>query len=260
MIRRDAADSWLLIRQPEHARFAGALAARWAAEPVIPRDAVVFAIAHHDDGWIDWERAPRADPQTGFPVDFQGVRFEEFADIWRRGPRLAAAHDAYAGLLVSRHGSALAEMARGRRPGEAAAFDELLREQEEFRRGLAEAVDVRGERLERNVRLLQALDFLSLTLCMGPAEEPERTPPRSGSAYAGPRSHVLRSSTIGPMRLTPRGERAVAVAPWPFDRTEVRAEVEAFRLPKARYDDEGLARALERAPRLLLDFELTREE
>jgi hypothetical protein len=236
MIRRDAGDAWLLIAQPAHARFAGELAARWVADAVAPREAVLFAIAHHDDGWIEWERAPRADPETGVPVDFRGIRADEFVTIWRRGPRLAAAHDPLAGVLVSRHGSYLAELNLASRPPEdRAPLEEFLRGQEALRAALL------GGRpgdaaLERNVRLLRDLDYLSLALCMAPAAERE----------------------IGPLRLAPLGERAVAVAPWPFSGDEVRGEVEARRIAKARYDDRELARAIAAAAPERLDFRLRR--
>lgn len=253
MIRRDAGDVWLLIPQPSHARLAGELAARWSQGAVFPREAVVYGTAHHDDGWIEWERAPRADPATGEPVDFLHLRAEEHLAIWRRGPALVAARDPYAGILVSRHGSALTAMALerdGRTADERAAFEAYLGEQAAFRARLARDLAasapglrpaLAGEVLERNVALLQVLDFLSLVLCMGAA---------GARTLASPGTAQVR------LFLRPAGEGRVALAPWPFEGDEVRARVEARRLPKTRYDDASLCRALERAPPETIPFVL----
>jgi hypothetical protein len=247
MIRRDAGADWLLIPQPEHARFAGEMAARWAAAPLIPRDSVVFATAHHDDGWIEWERAPRAEAGTGLPVDFLGVGADGIG-IWERGARLVATHDPYAGILVSLHFCALVEaVARRRPPEERAAIEAFLRGQRAFRESVADAGAAREpselERLGRNLRVLQILDYLSLVLCCGPATSGRVTTP-GGDVPA---------LTLS---LEARGEREVALRPWPFEGDEIRGSVPAARLPKVRYDDRSLGRALAAAPREELEFRL----
>ena len=59
IIRRDGQDL-LAITQPDHARLAGVFAEAWrdGAGP-----SLVAASHHHDDGWVDWEKAPTVDDQ-----------------------------------------------------------------------------------------------------------------------------------------------------------------------------------------------------
>src|SRR5687768_10213993 len=110
MIRRDAApDRWLLIRQTDHALLSGALAALWRDGGPLGASAI-HGTAHHDDGWLAWEAAPKADRETGVPIDFLGAAHEDHLLIWERGPRIVAARDPYAGVLVSLHGTGLMVM------------------------------------------------------------------------------------------------------------------------------------------------------
>ena len=52
----DGAAIWLLVSQVEHARISGELVRHWREE--FSPD-VVDAIAHHDDGWSEWENEPK---------------------------------------------------------------------------------------------------------------------------------------------------------------------------------------------------------
>ena len=92
MIRReetrpDGQSEWVLIGQVDHAALAAALAESWGAEayaPLVPREALLTAVRHHDDGWPEWERLPALDPATGRPLNFTEMPTADTLDIWRR--------------------------------------------------------------------------------------------------------------------------------------------------------------------------------
>lgn len=264
MIRSDdGGEGWLLIRQPEHARLAGDLARAWGEPPFRPPEPfaeTVLAIAHHDDGWADWEAAPRADLETGRPLSFLEVGAAEHVEIWRRSTALAHERDRYAALLVSRHAVDLLRYrlsAPGTQAEDRAAIEAFFAEQTSLRAAiLAEARGleagpagiVRWHRpawgrlaedatVEAGFRLLQALDYLSLVLCGAfPPGRIEAVPGRDG-----PEAHAL--------DVAGRGPSGAALRPWPFTiGPPLRVEIQVQRLPAARHDDLSLKEALGRAP------------
>ncbi|MBM3683634.1 MAG: DUF3891 family protein [Actinobacteria bacterium] len=70
MIVRDHGDgTWTLLRQHDHGLSAGLIAAAWTRR-VIPDDDVVFAVAHHDIGWVGLDATVHRSPVTGVPYSF----------------------------------------------------------------------------------------------------------------------------------------------------------------------------------------------
>ncbi|GIW70653.1 MAG: hypothetical protein KatS3mg102_0195 [Planctomycetota bacterium] len=240
MIRREAGEDWLLIAQPEHARMAGVLAQAWALGGERPSPGAIYAAAHHDDGWQLWEQRPRVEPASGAPCNFTEISAAEHLEIWRRGPELVAAHDSYAGLLVSHHGSFLTELRLRSvrlRPGEAEPQRAYLEQAAAWRERVVRGQQLDRERLAREVLLLRLLDYLSLLLCWYPAQDR-----RIEQHEPGAPPLVL--------ELRARGPCAVAVDPWPFapELAALEAPVSARRLPRRRYDDASLRAALASAP------------
>ena len=74
MIVRSVHDRVQLITQPDHAYLA-----RTIMEHCLPlashprRDAILHAIAEHDNGWAEEDAAPTVNPATGHVVDFVSV-------------------------------------------------------------------------------------------------------------------------------------------------------------------------------------------
>src|SRR4029079_9931152 len=86
MIRReiklnDDAAIYLMIPQVEHARMSGELVRHWRDE--FSPD-VVDAIAHHDDGWAEWENEPKLNSTVGAPYSFLEMPLAESLTIWDR--------------------------------------------------------------------------------------------------------------------------------------------------------------------------------
>jgi Protein of unknown function (DUF3891) len=245
MIRRDepadgAPSHWALISQVEHARLAGRLAEPWVDgpfAPLWPRDELLWAIEHHDDGWRQWEACPGVDSRTGRPRNFTEMPAAEALAIWRHSVDAAAAAFPLAGYVVAGHFCALARRAAHWRedPASRQATAAFIADYEQRMAGWLAAwqsADSRAntpQRAATAVEYLQFFDALSLWLCCAPATVP----------------HALAAPGGGRLILTPLGAERIAVAPWPFALPRLAAEVAARRVRVARY---ATAAALTTAP------------
>jgi hypothetical protein len=253
MIRLQTEIGWWLITHPDHARLAGAFATRWGNERFAapePRESVLHAIHVHDDGWTGRDAMPsitRQGKPAAFSTElvgkysaFEEIDLADYLAVRERAVEQVEAHDAYAALLVSKHTYNLLT-ARADRSTIAAAqlplLDAFLDRQRERQERLLATVrgdsrfspdDVSDETVERNFRLLQAADNLSLLSCV---------------AYMQPATllHPLatRAGRGEPVEVLPLGPRHFRLAPWPMAEPAL-----AFELP-ARHVEGHTFRAAE---------------
>lgn len=254
MIVRPLPDGLLLIRQPDHAALAGALARAWGgAFPALrPREPVELATRGHDDGWTEIDRAPVLDPRAGTPHTYRSLATADALDVAERSVARVGAADPYAGWLVSRH---FASFHMGSDVPEARAW---VTAQVGHRAELLSRAWPRVGRealhphvLEGNLDVLQLVDALSLALCEDwPAWES-----REISAVYGEDTTVFRYRRMESDHEAVRG----TVSPWPFAATEVGVAVPARMLPAGPWDDgAALVGAWERAEPRPLEVALAR--
>jgi hypothetical protein len=96
----------LLIRQTDHAALAGVFAKHWGNADFAlpsPRDPVITAAIHHDDGWLLWETAPRMDPSTRRPYQFTDMPLAVHIGFYQAGIEHVLTLAPYAGLLTLMH-------------------------------------------------------------------------------------------------------------------------------------------------------------
>lgn len=266
MIVQPRASELLLIRQTDHAALSGELARHWGNAdfaPLAPRDSMVLAAAHHDDGWRTWEAAPRVDPRTQRPYQFTDLPLAEHAGFYLTGVEDVAGRDAYAGLLVCLHLSGLYQRRFGIDPGipvkklspeedrtRAAVLDQLAARQQALRQRLA-ASGVPVRLLEEghvwaNYKLLQIFDRLSLYFCT--------RPPRPLTLGPAPADYNGQDVELA---LGPLGGQAVRLTPWPFDVSPLPVRVRASVVPDRAYrDDDDFRATFAAAPVTELEFEL----
>jgi hypothetical protein len=226
MLLRPDGDATICIGQPAHAFLSGQLAAAWHPRPE-PFEEVVLAATQHDAGMADWDAAPELDPETGLPQSFMEMSLDTHLRLWSHAPQRVLPQSRYAALLVSMHGTALYEMRDLTKLDDPTPVTRYLDEQRQLQRRLAAGFD--ADQLQRNQQLLWAWDFLSLGLCL-------RWEDRSVDDI------TLRAGTI---------------EPWPFATDSVHLHTDGRRL-EGRYDtEESLHAALDAAPWVTLDFELT---
>jgi hypothetical protein len=264
MIRRDVSGGFVLIHQYDHSLLAGDLARRLGnalfAAPS-PFETVVTAIAEHDCGWVQADRHPGLNPQ-GQPAHVFEGDIQTALAAWESSVNTVMARDKYAGLLVSLHAMALANVVAAR---EAEPADDHARQrafrirrfvhrqielQEELRRELAMRVDLplRGglaeegrapdeDLLRANFFLLEFLDQLSLNLCFDRLvfQRFEMLYPRPGE---GAMTARFQRDARGIFRLDP----------WPFNNERVELEILSRMIPAGPYGDaDALQEACRRA-------------
>ena len=249
MIRRPSGTDWLLLTQPDHAALSGIFAERWGSTtgpfaPVRDREAVLYAAREHDIGWTEWEAAPTVDA-AGRPRHFLEMPVAEVLPVWRRGPRRAAEHDPYSGILVSLHATRIFQprFEHGRDASdERESLRIFLKEQEALRSHLRKKVTPDEGTLQAHSALVGLWDRLSLLLCCGPI------PPAVLGAVPA------REGTVD-IQVVPEGELSAALDPYPFTGGPLCGEVSARRIPARAYPtDQALRRALAEAPTVSLEF------
>jgi hypothetical protein len=229
MLVFDEGDSYRLVTQPDHARFAGELVSLWREDglPRHPRrDDLLFAVREHDNGWREADAAPRWNAASGRPHDFTSVPDEVRLEVWRRGTERFAAERPYAALLVALHGLALAAASSGDPADEPVAT--LVAELDERADELARAAGVeRAEAAAADYPFLAFADAASLAVCNRWSDPVEGTAPAAAGGRARRRGAVLRG------RFEPATE-TLYLDPFPLAGA-TRFEVPARRIPKRLY-------------------------
>jgi hypothetical protein len=242
MIRRSAADGWILIRQPDHARLAGRIAERWrgfVSDAGSDKQQVLDAVSFHDEGWAAEDALPSLNDQ-GMPRDVLETPIEVSVRIWGASTEKAAQERSpLTALLVSLHQLRLSDLVQSRAStsGERFALNKFQHRQveiqEELRRRLGYATDsplrlglamdsddARETKLAEYFALLWTCDFLSLQLCRGSLL------PGGGRTGLAQRYEFLTDSVM-------------AVDPWPFVGDEIAESVLGHCVSRRAFSSEG---------------------
>jgi hypothetical protein len=172
MIVRERPDSYLLIRQHDHALASGEFAKRWVRKPR-PLESTLYAIAHHDVAWQGPDATVRWNEETGRPYSFIDYPTEPKIRAYSEGLDWLEGRDPYAACLCSLHYETLM-----RRFGESEAEERFTdaesRRQARLRTGMSEE---ELENLEYNLDLLRLCDGLSLFVCLNEPGDDDNPPP-----------------------------------------------------------------------------------
>lgn len=274
-----------VITQPEHGRLAGQLCRRWGNDRFTapaPGDALLIAAIHHDDGWWELDGEPSFNVQEGRPAHFLELPLEVTVPPYGRGVDSVYARDPHAGVLVGMHWTGLYRSRWGLQVSEPVSHPlaaEVVAEQERrWPAALREAWGGHGLRSEFECQtwhayeVLQALDFLSLALCLldtgRPSADGEPVPmpltlPRVEQP-AGPR--MVPAIPLGPggghvdLTLRVPAPDVVTLDPFPFSESAFEVDVEARWMEDRRYGSaEESASAYHGAPPQTTRIELRPE-
>jgi hypothetical protein len=179
MIVRENPDSYVLIEQHDHGLVSGEFARRWRERP-IPLEPTLYAIANHDVAWQRLDKTLRWDETTGRPYSFVDYLVEPKLEAYREGLDFLEAQDPYAACLCSMH---YASFVRGARGGAEVGFREGEDRRQERLRGALSTLEL--ENLERNFRLLQTCDDLSLFVCLNEPGRNDHPWYREGFEFMG---------------------------------------------------------------------------
>jgi hypothetical protein len=166
VIVRRAGERLQLITQPDHAHLAARIMEHCVPLAARPRrDAILHAIAEHDNGWTEEDSAPSVDPAAGTIVDFVSAPLNVRHRVWVQGvARLA--QDPWVAALVAQH---------------AVTVYDRFRDQIEWTAFFAEMEAARDALLRRDRRpfgdlladyaFVRLADLISLTFCTGWTDE-----------------------------------------------------------------------------------------
>lgn len=229
MIIRQHDTFFVFITQPDHAALAADVMACWledgfAAHP--RREAILYAIREHDNGWLEEDAATHVDAD-GNPLDFVSVPARVKHGIWPRAVDRIGRNRPYEAALIAQH--ALTVHGQQRTDPAWRTFFDVMDERlgALLRRSAADSPTT----LAADYRFVQAADQLSLIFCNG-----WRTPfPRHGGRA------ILNGTTL---ELTPD----------PFGGVRVPMHVQARRVPLRAYSSAAdLRAAFDSAPLVTLD-------
>ncbi len=213
MILREDGEGLVAVAQPDHAALAGRLAEAWD-DDLAPD--LVLATHHHDDVWAERDAAPPLNPATGRPFDLLELDDPARLALWERVGEVAEPLGREAAVWVLRHAERLHRDyddagLKAMTAAISGRIDELVAELR------AEGPRFDDAELARGTSLLALWDTLSLHLCFG----------------------VTEPAQAGVLRLEPREDGSVAVAPWPFVGPRLETTVTARRLPGGPFADQG---------------------
>ena len=224
-----------LVRQPDHARLSGQIAAQLSiAGAPAPDDDIVRGISLHDEGWSDFdcgrERLQTTPARysetnialnaTGRPLSFLEIKAEDFLQAWRGSIEAAEVVTPIAGLIVSGHFRRLGQFGIGAgtySEDDTQRVREFIAREEECEEKLLR-LQSRGEReVQYWIDVLQFCDLLSLYLCCGSKESVE-FPQRIGPEGEAITLHVKDGVTVlSPSLFVQEVEFAVEAQSYPAE-------------------------------------------
>jgi hypothetical protein len=273
MVVRELKDGRVVVStQEDHAELSAQFAAHWGNEKfskLRPYRTMVFATTFHDSGYREWEGNPPINTAKGRPYghredvpSFEATELKAYSNNvdW------VGSHDPYAGLLVSMHRTGLwhnrynvftepAGRLRERSREIQTAKKELEAKQEQTKKSLAAGKPGFEGELAYNYRALQIFDLLSLYFCCdGYASE------NQFKEYAiAPVRVAYDSPEEVRLRIAPDGANLVRFDPYPFDTSPLQVSVRARIVsPTAGQSEEAGLEAYQKAPRQIINFQITR--
>lgn len=205
------------VKQTDHAAFAAFILERWSDhgfrhDPV--REQVIVATREHDNGWREFDDAPRIDEKTKLPVDFKNISPEETYEIWMRGSQRFMEENPYVALLITHHAYSLHEHAHNR-TGIWKEFFVTLAKQ---RGALRDSLGMTHNDVEHGYSFLRMMDWFSLMFCSNPKLGHARP-----AQYAGYK--------------VKRDEDSLLIRPYPFSERDLKYELPFYSLNPKGYDD-----------------------
>jgi hypothetical protein len=151
-----------LITQPDHAQLARTIMGHCVPLRSRPRrDAILHAIAEHDNGWAEEDAAPTVNSAMGSVADFITVALSVRHAVWPRGvARLS--DDPWAAALVAQHALTVYDRFRGD-----SAWQSFFVRMEEARDASLRASGRPYDDLAADYPFLRLGDLISLAFCTG---------------------------------------------------------------------------------------------
>jgi hypothetical protein len=167
MIVREARESFVLVKQHDHAHLSGQFAEHWKDEylkGIDQKEDVLYAVYEHDRGWIGLDESPFWNDRDNIPYSFMDFPLTPKLIHYTYGIDEVEENNIYAALLCSLHYTALLNSASS------VKVENFLSKEKHRQQVLREQLGIHAtekeERLTYHFHLLQFLDRLSLYLCI----------------------------------------------------------------------------------------------
>lgn len=238
----------MAIAQQAHAWMCGQLARAWGNErfgAVEPAEEVCLAAEQHEGGMALWDLEPELDPDTGAARTVRAMDLDVHLPLRFESSRRLTSQSRYAALLATLHHVSFYDRppAHGKLKRAGRQIAGYLDRCADLERSLRATVDAGEAEIERNWRIVRAIDGLSHDLLL------ERVPcTRENVPVAG--------GALVPLAIEKRDGR-YAVDPWPFAADRVVARCEGRLLAGGFTEEEAMRAALREAPWVDLAYELT---
>lgn len=216
------------IKQEDHAKLAGFFLQNWS-DHAFPRDPdrekILLATCEHDNGWQEFDAAPRLDAKTHLPVDFLHMTGEETYEIWKRGSERYLESDPFVALLITHHAYTLNEH-NHRKPG---IWKQFFVEFARQRARLRDQLGLAHNDVERAYSYLRMMDYFSLFFCTHGLNEPDAVEKYGGYTFRRDGSELL-------------------FRPYPFARKGLTHQLPYYAFPKGGFANEEDAQAALKTP------------
>ncbi len=164
MIIRNKKDSFVFIKQHDHAHVSGILFSYLAEHLMVPsqwKKDIEFAIYQHDCGWIPFDANPFWDDEREVPYSFSSFPKEVKTVLYKHGINAVEKNSAYAALLCSKHYSSFMD------PQSSELVNVFVQKEKTRQIRLRKAIQSYDEELFRqHSTLLTFFDDLSLYFCL----------------------------------------------------------------------------------------------
>jgi hypothetical protein len=168
VIVRHAHDDLHLITQPDHAHLAADIIQHAVALAARPRrDAILLAVAEHDNGWAEEDAAPIVIPATGRVADFVNVPLAVRHRVWPRAIRRLEQHP-WTAALVAEHAVVVYDRFRSE-----AGWAPFFAGMESARDSMVQVSGLTVDDLASDYEFVRLADLISLVFCMA-ATQPQQ--------------------------------------------------------------------------------------
>ncbi|MEE9213800.1 MAG: DUF3891 family protein [Thermodesulfobacteriota bacterium] len=231
MIRRDEKDSWILIRQHDHAKLSYQIMEFWGNNlfsALKPKDEVLFAIKEHDCGWIEWDSNPKVNILNGYPMNFMEMNTNDQYGIWSRSFLKHSSRHPYASALIALHFAKFNQKTIDKNPDNQVA----IAYRHEFQKFVARMLKINNGNFNSikipidakiNLRMVQAGDLISLALCHGWSSTEISDVPLD---YNGKSTNI---------KITSPDRLCFQISPFPFDKDEISFKIKGMRLTGKKF-------------------------
>lgn len=249
MICREENGYIVMVRQHDHGLLSGELAAA-VREDALPsskrREEVLWAIAHHDRGWLDLDDTPFWNDAAGAPYTFLDFPLVPKLAFYTKGLDEIEAHTPYGALMCSHHYDRLIQVS-----GESGLkLDEFMEQEQErrsrIRRRLEQGAPIGEDELYYDALLLQFCDDLSLYLVLNePGSAKGKEHPWWREGFSGSGDFLF----TGGRTITAewRDAGTLMLDPFPFEE-ELTVRLPQRRVSKQHIERHGIAAAFGDCP------------